>query len=550
MSENDKEKYRQMGSFLSAHKVETEQPKRDRTRAPPQESKFYFAVLDPEPEIEDPAEDQPCGLYLEGLNYHWDAPRFEKFLKTKCEANYVYASKKKSDYSGIIKFDNNADRAACYKKLVAARFGEKILFVVPLYKDLHLSKNICRRVRARAMNPGLATADIRDRVTAWHRMTLEEQYAAKSEKYTKLIHDIVPEDASPVEVVPVPNTVNYRNKVEMTVGADLEGNTVVGFNLGSKDEDVIAKVDDCLNVPKIAPFLARKFVDFVEHANSPVYDRIRNNGVWKFIVVRTTEEGKTMLVVVVYKNDKCPMDENDIPHLIEYFQDDVDSLYLAETTKYEGFGNDPVFKLLSGTPTIEETLRGLKFDISPMSFFQTNTPGAEILFSGVEELAEVDKNTVLLDVCCGTGVIGLSMAKKAKKVIGIDIEKDAIEDAKKNATKNKIKNAEFIAAPAQDVLPGILDQCEADGSKVVVIVDPPRDGLHKTAAKALRECKLLKRLVYISCNPESLVRDAKKFLFSEANNFSTEPFKPVKWYGVDLFPHTERLELVMLMQRE
>ncbi|EAY06368.1 hypothetical protein TVAG_151750 [Trichomonas vaginalis G3] len=534
-----------MGSFLSA-------PVQKKERAPskPQESKFYFADLDPLPDLEDPAEGDPCGLYLEGLNYHWDGPRFEKFLKTKCEANYTYASKKKSKYAGIIKFDNNEDRLQCYRKLVAARFGEKCLFVVPLHKDLHLSVNLCRRVRARATNPGLATADIRDRVTAWHRMPLEEQYAAKSEKYTKLIQGIVPEGSSPVTVVPVPNTVNYRNKVEMTVGADLEGNTVVGFNLGSKDEDVIAPIDNCLNVPKVAPYLARKFTDFVTHAKSPIYDRSRNSGVWKFITVRTTEEGKTMLVVVVYKSEECQVDPDDVAQLTETFQEDVDSLYLCETTKYEGYGNDPVFTLLNGTATIEEKLRGLKFDISPMSFFQTNTPGAEILFSRVESLAEVDKSTVLIDVCCGTGVIGLSMAKKAKKVIGIDIEKDAIEDAKKNATKNKIKNAEFIAAPAQDVLPGILDQCEAEGSRVVVIVDPPRDGLHKTAAKAIRECKLLKRVVYISCNPESLVRDSKKFLFAENNNFATQPFQPVEWFGVDLFPHTDRLELVMLMQRE
>jgi 23S rRNA (uracil-5-)-methyltransferase RumA len=524
-----------------------EKPKKVRNQNQDRPSKLFFVDLDPLPVIDDPAEGDPCGLFVDGLNYHWDGPRFEKFLKTKVLVPYTSATKKKNSYDATIRFDNNEDRLKCYQRLMAARFGEKMIYVVPLYKSYRLSQNLCRRIRARALNPGLATADIRDKVTAWWKIPIEKQYEAKKEKYTKMIQKILPEDHKPVEVIPVPNIKNYRNKVEMTVGKTLEGEIVVGFNLGSKDEDVIAPIDNCYNVPECAPRITKKFTEFVKRAKSPVYDRIENRGVWKFIVLRTTESGEIMLVVVTFGR----ADEEDIENLKKEFGGEVTSLWYTETTKFESFGNDPKFTLLAGNEVIVETLRGLKFDISPLSFFQTNTPGAEILFQKVEDLAEIDDNTTVLDVCCGTGVIGLSLASKAKKVIGIDVEEAAIENAKKNAEKNGITNAEFIAERAEKVLPEILDNCQKEGSRVVVIVDPPRDGLHKNAAAAIRNCGLIKRLIYISCNPESLVRDASKILFADHRSlYPTNPFQPVTYFGVDLFPHTPRLELVMLMERE
>ena len=535
-----------------AEKTETEKnfekPKRERKQNDSDQiSQVKFLELDPLPMIDDPAEGDPCALYVDGLNRYWDSPRFEKFLKTKVMVPYKSALKKKNGYSATIHFDNNKDRLECYQKLVAVRFGEKQIYVVPLHKDLHLTENRCRRVRARALNPGLATADIRDKVTAWWRMPIEEQYEAKKEKYTKMIEKILPEEHLPVEIVPVPNIQNYRNKIEMTVGKTLDGEIVCGFNLGSKDEDVIAPIDNCSNVPECAPRIAKKFAEFVKNAKSPVYDRLDNKGVWKFVVLRTTESGEIMFVVVTFGR----AEEEDIENLKKEFENEVTSLWYVETSKFESFGNDPKFQLLAGKEVIVETLRGLKFDISPLSFFQTNTPGAEILFQKVEDLAEIDSNTVVLDVCCGTGVIGLSLARKAKKVVGVDIEVAAIEDAKKNANKNGITNAEFIADRAENALPEILQKCKEEGSRVVVIVDPPRDGLHKNAAKALRNCELIKRLVYISCNTESLVRDASKILFADhRSQFPTNPFRPVTYFGVDLFPHTQRLELVMLMERE
>ena len=508
-----------------------------------QESNINFVTLDKIPELEDPSPEDPCGLYLEGLNYHWDGHKFDKFLK-KIEIKYQNSKKKRNDYVGIIYFENNQDRKDSYIKLITVRFGEKKLFVVPLLKDQTRSRNLCRRVRARAIDD-LSNANINDLVTSWYKIPLEEQYKQKSEKYSQLISKIVPKDSSLMQIYPVSNNTNYRNKVELTIGRQLDDSLCVGFNLGSKDQDVIAPIDDCLNVPKIAPILANKFKEFLENSKIPIYDRLLNHGVWKFLVIRTTEDNQVMLVVVTYGT----LPEDEIERLKKAFENDVNSLWYIETKSFESFGKDFKMNLLSGTPTIDETLRGLKFEISPLSFFQTNTPGAEILFEKIEQLAEVNSNTILIDVCCGTGVIGLAMANKVHSVIGIDIEESSINDAKKNAIKNNINNSEFITGKAEDLLSSILQKYENSNYNIIAIVDPPRSGLHKNALNALMACSQLKRIVYISCNPESLVSNSD-ILFRDKSRKGFKVFQPKNWFGVDLFPHTDRVELVMLMERD
>jgi tRNA (uracil-5-)-methyltransferase len=227
----------------------------------------------------------------------------------------------------------------------------------------------------------------------------------------------------------------------------------------------------------------------------------------------------------------------------EAFRDKVTSLYAVDSLALEGWGRNPNIQHLAGRPTITERLRGLDFEISPMSFFQVNTLGAELLFSKIEEVAGVDDNTILVDCCCGTGVIGLSMAKSVKEVIGIDIEEAAILDARGNAERNGIQNATFIAAKAEDALHDVLAKYQ-NGEKIICIVDPPREGLHKKALRAILRCEAIRRLVFIACSPESYVQNANQHLISDER-----AFHPVEWFGVDMFPHTRQLELVVLLER-
>lgn len=494
--------------------------------------------------IADPTGDQPCGLFVDGLNFHWEREKFQKFLKNN-DIAFSNAFKKKREPFGIIYFDNNQDRAEAYKTLIQmGDQGNRQLFVVALERKKMDSQKQCQKLRKRATSD-LDTRDIDDRMAPWHNMPYEEQIQRKSAKFTEIIAPIIPDPENNITVFKAPKLSGYRNNTELTIGYDLDGNVCVGFNLGSRSEDVIAPVKSTFNCPEGTPEIAEKVRNFVVESGIPVFDRVSNTGHWKFIKIRSNEANEIMLMFVVYGS----IGDEGINALKAAFENEVDSLYYCETKTFESYGKDPNIIHLAGKEVLIETLRGLQFEISPKSFFQTNTSGAELLFQKVEELAGVDKDTILIDVCCGTGVIGLAMARNVKLVVGIDIEEQAIADARRNAEKNGLTNTEYILAGAEVAVPEILPKYAVDGQKVVAIVDPPRDGLLKKACKALRKCELLKRIVYISCNANSLVRDAQNYLFNDGY-LNTEPFRPTTYFGVDMFPHTDRCEIVMLMERE
>ncbi|NXI14015.1 TRM2 methyltransferase, partial [Irena cyanogastra] len=209
------------------------------------------------------------------------------------------------------------------------------------------------------------------------------------------------------------------------------------------------------------------------------------------------------------------------------------------------------YQLLHGAPHIFEELFGLKFRISPDAFFQVNTAGAEVLYQAVGELCQATGDTVLLDICCGTGTIGLSLAHRVSKVIGVEVVEKAIEDAEWNAAFNGISNCEFHSGKAEAVLPQLLASWE-DARPLVAVVNPSRAGLHYRVVRAIRNCRSIRRLLYISCKPEG--EAMRNFLElccppDPRKKLAGEPFAPVLAVPFDMFPHTVHCELVLLFTR-
>ena len=205
------------------------------------------------------------------------------------------------------------------------------------------------------------------------------------------------------------------------------------------------------------------------------------------------------------------------------------------------------YETLLGRGYYTERLFALSFQVSPGSFFQNNIPMAERLFSTAREWIAATASSVLFDVCCGTGVIGLSMASSVKEVLGVDICEPAIHDAINNATLNNVQNCRFLAGKAEDVLPTVIHDYQ--GQDICAIVDPARPGLHPSVISTIRKCGRIKRLVYISCNPSAFVNDLKDLCRAPSKTMPGTPFKPIKSQGFDMFPETEHVELLTLFER-
>lgn len=374
---------------------------------------------------------------------------------------------------------------------------------------------------------------------------------AQKGKYNKM--------CCPLEAIrPSPTQTEYRNKCEflISVGADGEDKTI-GFRLGKYKGGSCAVVGpaETSHVSAEAKRVVSDFQKFIRTTPYCVYSPETYEGHWKQLTVRTTRT-KQAMAVVFFNPQKLEEEEINAlkssmrKHFTEGEGKDsgVTSLYFVrEGQRTSPNIEDLPCELVAGEGSIHEELLGLKFRISPHSFFQVNTGAAEVLYSAVGEWAKLDEDSTVLDVCCGTGTIGISLAKRVKKVIGIELCQEAVEDAKVNAKLNGLSNVEFHCGKAEDVFPNILNALVSPN--VTAIVDPPRAGLHSKVILAIRRAEYLKRLVYVACNAKAAMNNFIDLCRAPSNRVHGAPFRPVRAMAVDLFPQTMHVEMLLLLER-
>uniref|UniRef100_A0A8C1X5U4 tRNA (uracil(54)-C(5))-methyltransferase n=1 Tax=Cyprinus carpio TaxID=7962 RepID=A0A8C1X5U4_CYPCA len=363
----------------------------------------------------------------------------------------------------------------------------------------------------------------------------------------------------PLEAIrPSPVLTEYRNKCEFVIGVGADGeDKTVGFRLGKYKGGSCAVVSpsETTHVSSEAKRVVQGFQQFIRANPYAVYSPETYEGHWRQLTVRTSRIKQTM-AIVFFNPQKLQEEEIEElkRNLHQYFtegegkESGITSLYFVRMGQRTSAGTEDLpCEHVTGEEWIHEELLGLKFRISPHSFFQTNTPAAEVLYSAVGEWAQLDQDSTVLDVCCGTGTIGISLAKRVKKVIGIELCQEAVEDAKANAEANGLTNVEFHCGKAEDVFPTVLNAVVSPN--VTAIVDPPRAGLHSKVILAIRRAEHLKRLVYVACNAKAAMNNFIDLCRAPSNRVRGSPFRPVRAMAVDLFPQTMHCETILLFER-
>lgn len=289
---------------------------------------------------------------------------------------------------------------------------------------------------------------------------------------------------------PSPQPDGYRNKSEFTVGRNAAGDKVVGFRLssyvqGSVEVDAVATLP---HIPERMKLAALVFQSYVRQSALDVFSPELYRGCWRQLTVRVSQaNGALMLVIGIHS---APLASDELAalkaDLADYFgrregeglQLAAASVYLEHMNKREpGQTSNPV-ELLCGQTHITDTIHGLVFRISPESFFQVNTPAAEVLYRSAIELGRPTAATTVMDICCGTGTIGLCFAKHCRNVVGVEIVPQAIEDAAYNAQANGVANCAFHAGNCDDYIRKFVHD-SVDGGDLLAIIDPPRAGLRE-----------------------------------------------------------------------
>jgi 23S rRNA (uracil1939-C5)-methyltransferase len=328
------------------------------------------------------------------------------------------------------------------------------------------------------------------------------------------------------------NPYRYRNKGTFPVARD-KGVTAIGaYKLGTHN---IVDLDQCIIQNDISDRIVNTFRELMNVFMLDPYDERTHKGLIKHLMVRSNKKNEIMLIIVTSKN-KLPNKSEIISKLLDEVPE-IKSIVLNINERQPNVTLGKKNKVIYGKPALKDWLYDLEFSISPHSFFQVNPFQTEVLYDKALEYAELAENKIVYDIYCGIGTISLAAAKKSKHVYGIEIVQAAIDDAKKNAEKNNIDNADFYCGKAEDIFPKLHSQgIDAD----IVIVDPPRKGCEKSVLETIINMKPDK-VVYVSCNPATLARDLK--ILGEGG------YEIMEVQPVDMFPHSTHVEAVTLLTK-
>eukprot|EP00931_Biecheleriopsis_adriatica_P102850 TRINITY_DN77761_c0_g1_i1.p1 TRINITY_DN77761_c0_g1~~TRINITY_DN77761_c0_g1_i1.p1 ORF type:complete len:612 (-),score=140.77 TRINITY_DN77761_c0_g1_i1:21-1622(-) len=353
---------------------------------------------------------------------------------------------------------------------------------------------------------------------------------------------------------PTESLEGYRNKCEFSIAKNEAGDSEVGFVLRVTDEGygrIVTSPDTVPIVPNVMKQLCNVVRDCVRASSLGVFERGKGwqRGAWRMLMARLSSSGE-MLVMV----QTATLGDDDKEALSKQLVDAIVAAQLKVVSIYLQFNNDPSDASKPGAPLFlihgQEQLRmnllGLKFDIGPLSFYQANNATCELLYGRALDWLRPDREVAMLDICCGVGTIGLCASQRCKTVVGVELIAEAVESAKANAALNGVQNTSWKVGRAEDVLPQVLSELDPS-LEVCAVVDPPRPGLHWSVLRALRSCTQLSRIVYVSCNPESLVEDVVKLTLPQEND--EYPFVPLRAVAVDMFPHTLHCEMILLLER-
>lgn len=365
-------------------------------------------------------------------------------------------------------------------------------------------------------------------------LSYEEEVRVKGRWIADALSRIGGMDLPLEAMLPSPRSTGYRNKAQYPIGQGPEG-ACCGF-YAPRSHRIIPCGGDCFLQPPFFGEIARAVCRYIDESGQKPYDEAAHRGLFRHLYLRWGEATGQVMACLVVNGRGIPKPDRLISRVLAACPG-VTSILLNVNTGRTNVILGKETRVLFGEPFIRDVLAGVEVEISPLSFYQVNHQGAELLYRQAAELAALTPGETLLDLYCGAGTIGLSMAGDAKELIGVEIVESAVRDAERNAARSGIRNARFLCADAGKA----AAQLEAEGLRpAVVVLDPPRKGCDEAALSAVVRMAP-ERVVMVSCNPATLARDLR-WLAREGYAVKTVR-------GVDMFPRTAHVETVCLLSK-
>ena len=385
----------------------------------------------------------------------------------------------------------------------------------------------------------------------WQTMDYARQLEYKQQQVIDALTRIGKVDLPPISpIIGAECTREYRNKLEFSfsnkrwlteeeIGTDIhyDNMNAVGFHIPGAFDKVL-DVTDCKLMADVQNRVRNDLREYALNNGLSFYDLRAQTGLLRDIMFRTSNNNEIMVVIQFHieNEEEAAQSKNVLKHLEEHFPE-LTTILWVNNLKCNDTINDLNIQIYKGPGFVFEIMEGLKFKVGPKSFYQTNNEQAYNLYKTVRNFCNLTGRELVYDLYTGTGTIANFVARNSREVIGIEYVPEAIEDAGVNAEINGIDNVRFYAGDMKNVL--TLDFVDKNGKPDVLITDPPRDGMHKDVINVILQ-SAPKRIVYVSCNPSTQARDVA-LLKERYNIVAIQP--------VDMFPHTQHIENVLLMEK-
>ena len=361
----------------------------------------------------------------------------------------------------------------------------------------------------------------------------EETLNIKREMVQNLVNKALNKNVTVNKVTGMKSPFYYRNKLQYPVGKNKNGEPIMGVFANRTHE--IIPVENCLIQNREAEMVAKRVFEFIKDNEISIYDENTRTGAIRHIIVKIGVKTNEIMCILVTNKSKFEREQELVEAIAGEFHN-VKTIIKNINNKNTNVILGQKNVVLYGDGFIYDKLGEYTFKISANSFYQTNPIQRETLYNRAIEFAKLNKEDVLCDLYCGIGTIGIFASKKVKKVYGIEIVEEAVDAAKENAEINNVDNIEFIAGDVEKAFKELIEVRRVQPT--VVIVDPPRRGLDTTTIGKILELEV-ERVVYVSCNPATMVRDMKML----EEKYEVKEIQPV-----DMFPYTSSVECVALLE--
>jgi 23S rRNA (uracil1939-C5)-methyltransferase len=366
-----------------------------------------------------------------------------------------------------------------------------------------------------------------------HQLAYKQQHVRESLEHIAMIGDV------PVHpTIGSDKVFGYRNKMEFSCStrrwllpeelgkADIAAEMALGLHVPGTFDRVL-DIQACLLQPEPGNAILSDVRDYIKRSALPVYGLRSHEGFWRFLVLRHSTAHDQWMVNIVTSGD-APEHVQPLADLLVEKHPHIASVVNNVNGRRGSIATGEFERVLAGSPTLLERIGPFEFELSANSFFQTNTRGAQRLYDTVKNFAGLQGAETVLDLYCGTGTIAIYLASAAGRIIGLEVVESAVEDARRNCLRNGVDNCRFVSGDVRRTLPQL--QVRPD----VMIIDPPRAGMHEDVVKEVMSCGP-RKIVYVSCNPATMARDM--LLLKQA--YTVAEVQPV-----DMFPHTYHIEAV------